>query len=277
MYINKSKHTYKSDKMEILESKPAEEYEHHAAPLLETKPQLPAEMVNTIEKYVSNPMFQILAASKVPEIRDFITENAGDYEPLVYEYLKSKYPSIFALLQQGENNAGMANYPPGQTDTRTIGQNGLNGEFESPDDEPELTKELWDSILEDMVEMEKDGYSPGKISRIIQEDHGIELSHQQVRTHLERFKRSEKARLAQEAQEQDEERREIERQAEINMRAQKKILTLAENYEKVRAEKVEIEKKLAVLEALDKAKKPDIPQGTPERIGLIRKIGRWLY
>ncbi|MDD5616356.1 MAG: hypothetical protein PHH85_09160 [Candidatus Methanoperedens sp.] len=269
--------------MELLESAQQPEYKPHNAPILEGQQRLPQEMINKIDNYVhenqidkivNSPLLKILLISRIPEAQKYITENFGEYEPLIYDYVRSKYPSIYNLINQGENNAGLTNTPLNQTD---IPENEENSTDENVANVEPISKELWESILDDMVEMDKNGYSPGKISGIIFDDHGVELTHQQVRTALERFKRSEKARLQAEAQEQEEEQKEEEKRLALSMAAQKRVLSQAEELRKVLAEKAELDKKLAVMEALEKARKPEITPEIKERKGVIRRLLAWVW
>lgn len=238
------------------------------------QPKLPPDMASKIDQFVGNPLFQIAAKAHVPEIQAYITENAGDYEELVYEYVRGKYPAIYNLINQGRNSAGLTNSPPYNSNILVNSENSVNGEFEPDND---LSKEDWDEVLESMSKMSDDGFAPGKISRIIEDDYGIVMSHQQVRMSIDRYKRSKKAQELEEAQEKAEQEKIEQARSEQILSAQKKVLTLSENYEKVRAEKCELEKKIAVYEALEKAKCPPVEVKVEEQIGVLRKIKRWLY
>jgi len=238
------------------------------------KPQLPPEMVSTIEKFVSNPLFSIAAKSHVPEIQKYISDNAGEYEEVVYEYLRGKYPSIYNLLRPAEINAGLTNEGTFQTDTRTNQENESYAEFE---DSNTISKEVWEEVLSEMVRLSDEGNSPGKIREFIFEDYGIELTHQQIMKDVQRFKQSEKAqRIA----EEEEEARLREEEAELDkarQNASKRILDLIAENKKLTERIHELEKTLAVKEAVESAKNPKPQTETKEQVGLIRAAWKKLY
>jgi len=260
--------------MEIIKPAILPEYTEHSAPILESKPQLPPEMVSTIEKFVSNPLFSIAAKSHIPEIQKYISDNAGEYEEVVYEYLRGKYPSIYNLLKPVENNAGLTNEGNFQTDTRTNQENSTNEEF---DTDKSIPKEVWDHILEDMVKMDDEGLRPGKIRDVIYDDYEVELNPVQIRQDIDHFRRSLKA---QQLAEEEERLQQEEEEAELDkarQNASKRILDLIAENKKLTERIHELEKTLAVKEAVESAKNPKPQTETKEQVGLIRAAWKKLY
>jgi len=148
-------------------------------------------------------------------------------------------------------------------------------------DNPQMSEEMWTKIIEDMVRMDDEGKTPGKIRDFIYDDYGLEVTPMQVARYVERYRTSKKAEEADLAEERAEEDRleAIAKKAREN--AQQKVLTLAEEHKKLLIEKYELEKQLAIKEALERASensnKSQVVKSPEVHRGVLRKILRALW
>lgn len=273
--------------MELLESAQQPEYKPHNAPILEGQQSLPQEMAdkidnyvheNQIDKIVNSPLLKILLIPRIPEAQKYITENFREYEPLIYEYVRSKYPSIYNLINQGENNAGLTNTPPFQADTRMTGQSGLNGEFEDIHtkeiDEEEISEELYDEAMNWAYELyQKKSYTLAKISE------GLRIKYQIDMHPVVLAKRMKEMAVIREFDKPIVDEEELPYAQDI---AQKSAIQkiLADN-KRLRDEndvrKRQDEINQAVNEALSKQPRPQPGVETRERKGVIRRLIAWVW
>ena len=288
----------------LLDSKKEPEYTEHHAPLLEPAPtdseklaelavffeqhpelripetpksptQLPGFLKN-IDSLLRNEYIKTMAITSPELVESLLDEYVGKYKPILLTHLKLSHREIYNALQQGKFEAGDEN----TDEIDEYAENGKNGVY-AKFDTPEMSEEMWTKVIEDMVRMDDEGKTPGKIRDFIFDDYGVELSHQQVSRYIERYRTSKKAEEAELAEERAEEARleEITRKAREN--AQQKVLSLADEHKKLLAEKYELEKKLAIKEALERASENSNKsqvERTPEvHRGVVRRIFRWFW
>ena len=151
--------------------------------LPQAPPELPADMVSQIDKFLSNPLFAIGVKGHVEDIQQFIKENAGEFEPLVYDYIKSKYPNIFAIIQ------------PEDVKEEVEREDKDKGEEEEP-----VKPVPQAAITYEILELHKELYTPSEIADILSEKYDINL----YAMHVGRIiKRAEAAALAAQNKPQD--------------------------------------------------------------------------
>lgn len=154
----------------------------------------------------------------------------------------------------------------------TVNTPGREIKEETEGDRGTIPKERWNEILEAMVSMDDEGISPGKISDLIADDYGLELTHQQIWNYIDRYRRSLKAQEQAEAQERSEEDKAILRKLEIQKVQAEKWKKLTEELEATKKANIELEKKQAVHEALREKENPG-----RNKVGLIRWLIGKLY
>jgi len=209
-------------------------------------------------------------------VESLLDEYVDKYKPILLTHLKLSHREIYNALQQGKFEAGDEN----TDEIDEYAENGKNGVY-AKFDTPEMSEEMWTKVIEDMVRMDDEVKTRGKIRDFIFDDYGVELSHQQVSRYIERYRTSKKAEEAELAEERAEEARleEITRKAREN--AQQKVLSLADEHKKLLIEKYELEKQLAIKEALERASENSNKfkvETSPEvHRGVLRKILRALW
>lgn len=147
----------------------------------------------------------------------------------------------------------------------------IEGELE--EDRDTIPKERWNEILAEMVSMDDEGITPGRISDIIADDYGVELSHTQIWQYIERYRRSLKAQEEIEEKEHNEEEKIVLRRLEIQKVQNERWKRLNDELNTLRRINIELDKKQAVHEALREKGNP----GRNEKVGLIRWLVRKLY
>lgn len=146
------------------------------AQLPQAAPELPAGMIEQIDKYLSNPLFQIAARGHSEDIRKFITENSGEFEPLVYDYIKGKYINIYNILKPEEKDTPESEPEP-----------------EDEEEEP-IEKPIPRAAVEyEMIELYKEGYNYSEISDHLNSRYDLNLWPMQISRVIARAKEATKA------------------------------------------------------------------------------------
>jgi len=281
--------------MEIIKPAIVPEYTEHSAPILEPKPSMeqleaylkehpeyqipkkddtPLTAIGNIKKLLANPVVRGILQANPDWINEQIETYGANYKFLIMPWLQQTYPDLYYALNPDENSAGLTNEGNFQGNTHTNQENESYAEFE---DSNTISKEVWEEVLSEMVRLSDEGNSPGKIREFIFEDYGIELTHQQIMKDVQRFKQSEKAqRIAEEEErlQQEEEEAELDK---ARQNASKRILDLIAENKKLTERIHELEKTLAVKEAVESAKNPKPQTETKEQVGLIRAAWKKLY
>lgn len=234
--------------------------------------QLPPEMQNTIEKFVSNPLFSIAAKSHIPEIQKYISNNAGDYEEVVYEYLKLKHPSIYNLLQPDEESAGQENEGNFQGNGQGTQENEPNEEFEPLD---EISDEVMIEAIKYMVFCRNKGFTYALIREKLQNKYNIDLTPTVIQKYVTNYE--------EEIETTEKEINDIQEIPDRNAEGLKKIQAMYAELTQLRAKVAEYEREKAIREAVDKITNPTqtyimpVKQQETQHRGLIRTALHYLY
>ena len=125
---------------------------------VEEPPQLPAGMIEQIDKYLGNPLFQIAAKSHAEDIRQFIKSNSGEFEELVYEYIKGKYINIYNIIKPEE-----------------VTKEEPESEDQDEEEEPVIKPVPQAAITYEILELHKELYTPSEIADFLSEKYDITL------------------------------------------------------------------------------------------------------
>lgn len=127
-------------------------------PQSEELPVLPLSMIEQVDKYLSNPLFQIAAKSHVGDIQRFIKDNSGEFEPSVYDYISLKYPNIYAIIKPPEED-----------------KEEPKSEDKDEEEEPVIKPVPQAAITYEILELHKELYTPSEIADFLSEKYDINL------------------------------------------------------------------------------------------------------
>lgn len=119
-------------------------------------PELPQGMISKIDGFLQNPIFAYACKSHVEDIQQFIKENSGDFEPLVYDYINSKYPNIYATIKPEESLPEGDGLPEDQEEPLI-----------KPTPQSEINFQIWQMHLEGYSATEIADYLSDKFDRDI--------------------------------------------------------------------------------------------------------------